>query len=50
VERVGQAQAQVAVERVVRGEDRHVILFDDVTYLEERHAHPDAECLGLARA
>jgi len=47
MERVGQPQTQVAVELVVRGEDGHAVLFDDVSHLEERDAHAYAEGAGL---
>lgn len=50
LERIGQAQAQIAIELIVRGEDGHVVLFNDVPHLEEWDAHRDAERLSLARA
>ena len=41
---------QIAIERVVRGQHRDIVAFDEALRLEQRDAHGDAERLGLLGA
>ena len=41
---------QIAIERIVGGQHRDIVAFDDGPHLEQRHAHGDAEPLRFRRA